>query len=355
MSKPRSIRPPAKTASVRPPKATVRPSKPPSAPPKSAKGHASSKKLQVGPFGVPSVVDDLDDDGTSTDQTGMIAPISLRTLERARFTIMTGASAGQVVPLDDDKTTIGRGMDANIRLADAGVSRIHSRIARTKKGRYYIEDMNSTNGTLVNGEKVTHHDLQVGDRVQIGPNVVLQFEMFDGAEDALAKRLYEQSTRDALTGVFNRRVFNERFSAEISFAERHRSPLAVLLMDLDNFKLVNDTHGHVAGDTTLRLFATTVQSMIRVEDVFARFGGEEFVLLVRGADKVSVLDFAERVRGKTQALQVKEGTATFSITVSIGVAMLSECQTKPAEQALLTMADERVYKAKSSGRNRVVG
>lgn len=301
------------------------------------------------------MADPEDEDGTSTDQTAMVEPISLRTLERARFTIMTGASAGQVVSLDANVTTVGRGVDADIRLADAGVSRIHSRIGRTKKGRYTIEDMNSTNGTLVNGERVVHHELQVGDRVQVGPNVVLQFEMFDGAEEALAKRLYDQSTRDALTGIFNRRVFDERFASETSFAERHRSPLGILMMDLDNFKQVNDSYGHVGGDAALRLFAQTVQSMIRAEDVFARFGGEEFALLVRGSDRTSVLDFAERVRGKTQSLQVVEGNARFSFTVSIGVAMLSECQTRPVGPALLALADERVYKAKRAGRNRVEG
>ena len=140
----------------------------------------------------------------------------------------------------------------------------------------------STNGIYVNGERKQQAKLQPGDQVQVGPNVTLRFSMIDVAEEALARQLFDSSTRDALTHAFNRKYLMGRLVSEVAYAERHKSRLGLLLFDLDHFKQVNDEHGHIAGDAVLQGVAGFVTRLIRTEDVFARYGGEEFVVLVRG-------------------------------------------------------------------------
>jgi diguanylate cyclase (GGDEF)-like protein len=227
--------------------------------------------------------------------------------------------------------------------------------------------MGSTNGTFLGGERILRAELQSGDRFQVGPNVVLRFAMVDEAEEALARQLYESSTRDALTGAYNRKYFFERLHAEVAFALRHGTRLGVILFDLDHFKAVNDTHGHIAGDQLLRRVATRVMELIRTEDVLARYGGEEFVLLARGIERPGLVLFAERVRRAVEELQVPWEDVILRGTISVGLADVDECKPEgtratdagsegtdvgPAE-AMLVMADERLYRAKAAGRNRV--
>jgi diguanylate cyclase (GGDEF)-like protein len=144
---------------------------------------------------------------------------------------------------------------------------------------------------------------------------------------------------------------------------RHRSKLSVLLFDLDHFKTMNDTYGHLAGDEVLRGVSAQVIKLIRAEDVFSRYGGEEFVILVRGIDQANVVLFAERVRRAIEKLIIVYETHALRATISVGVSSLAECTERTPSrpqhpehalgEAMLLLADERLYRAKSSGRNRV--
>jgi len=169
----------------------------------------------------------------------------------------------------------------------------------------------------------------------------------------LAHKLYEGSTRDALTGLYNRKYAGERLAAEVAYAHRHGTLLSLVLFDLDYFKRVNDSFGHLAGDGVLRVVAGQVQKTIRAEDVLARYGGEEFVVLVRGIEHKSVGVLAERIRKGVERLEIPWESRNLKTTVSIGVASLSECGPKAAAEALVALADERLYQAKAGGRNRV--
>jgi diguanylate cyclase (GGDEF)-like protein len=311
---------------------------------------AFDEPLSVNAAGVPVVWEEAPREGTETDKTAQFEPNSVRKGEHARFMLMTGQAAGMVIALDREITVIGRGREADISLADTGLSRRHCEITR-EEGRYLIRDLGSTNGTVVNGRRVQVWPLRVGDRVQLGPNVVLQFALFDETEETLARRLYEASTRDALTGAFNRRFLLERLDAEISYAHRHASPLTLLVIDLDHFKQVNDRHGHEGGDAVLREFSALVMSMIRVEDVFGRIGGEEFVLVVRGISRGDAERFAERLRNGVERLKIGHRGEKVAITVSIGLAHLHENDTNMGSHALLRLADRRLYEAKGAGRN----
>ncbi len=291
---------------------------------------------------------------TRPTETSMLAYPTVVARDRALLTVLTGINAGQVFTIDTDETTIGRGREVTVRVEDVGISRAHSRIVRTMDGKFYVEDLGSTNGTFVGGRRVERAELRVGDRVQIGPNVVVRFAILDEAEEQLAHQLYEASTKDALTKVYNRKYFVERLAAEVAYAQRHKTPLSLVLFDLDHFKKVNDTHGHLAGDVVLRVVAAQVQRTIRTEDVLARYGGEEFVVLVRGIPHANVAHFGERVRKAVERLTVPWEQLQMKATISVGVASLSECDDQATGETILHRADERLYRAKSAGRNRVI-
>ncbi len=324
-----------------------------------SKGLAAAKAL-------PQLYDGPTPELSLTEQSPIVEPLSVRKNERPSLTFISGVEAGRVFPLDHVDTFIGRTPESTIQLAEGGISRKHSRITRTDLGTYLIEDLGSTNGTMLNGKRITRAELRPGDRVQLGPGVVFQFVMLDEAEGQLARTLYESSTRDALTGAFNRKYLQDHILSEVSFATRHRTALSFLLFDLDHFKKVNDSFGHPGGDAVLRGIADTVRKITRPEDIFTRYGGEEFALLARGVKIEDGVRFAERLRKSIESLRIVHEGRTIQTTVSVGVAELWECQTEtenarptPALSAtsggaLLALADRRLYLAKTAGRNRVI-
>lgn len=294
-----------------------------------------------------------DDDAPSTEQTNVVAPRSMRTAQRPTLMMMAGDGAGRLIRIETDRITIGRSKRATVELLENGVSRLHCAVIREKSGRWMMEDLGSTNGTLVNGGRVTRVELHAGDRIQLGPDVVLQFGFFDDAEESLQTKLYEAATRDPLTRAHNRRYLMERLSAEVSFATRHSQKLALVLFDIDHFKRVNDSHGHAVGDTVLREVAFAVTQTLRNEDVLARYGGEEFVVLARGLSIKNGALLAERMRRALEIRSIDADGKKVKVTVSSGVAGLDECAL-PTGTALLGLADARLYRAKASGRNCVV-
>lgn len=297
-------------------------------------------------------IEDDDESGLSrTSQTAIkISPVKGN--ENAMLTVLTGLSAGKVYTLMKVETVIGRGRDCGVKLDDQGISRKHCRVVGTIEGGFVVEDLDSTNGTYVNGKRHKRSKLKPGDRLQIGPDVVLRFAMSDETEEALAKKLYESSTRDPLTFTSTRKYFDERLEAEVAYARRHKTPLGVMMIDVDHFKVVNDTYGHATGDVVLRRVAQELQNVIRTEDTLARYGGEEFVVLVRGIKQRNVVHFAERIRHAVQKLDIRADGRQVGVTVSIGIAMLADCSKEQETKEILGLADERLYRAKRAGRNR---
>ena len=296
------------------------------------------------------------DEAPSTDRSPAVAPRSMRTAKRPMLMVLVGKAAGRVFRIERDRTVVGRSVRAGIVIDEHGVSRRHCAIVREDGATWVIEDLGSKNGTLVNGFRQERAPLSAGDRVQLGPDVVLQFGFYDDAEEGLAVELYDAATRDPLTRAHNRRYLMERLSAELSYATRHGDDLSIILLDVDRFKAINDEHGHLCGDSVLRNVADIVAGMLRAEDVFARYGGEEFVVLARGLGPEKAALAAERIRRAVEARPVETASGSagrIRVTVSAGVAALSEDRGTTAS-ALLTIADGRLYRAKQAGRNRVV-
>jgi two-component system, cell cycle response regulator len=164
---------------------------------------------------------------------------------------------------------------------------------------------------------------------------------------------------DALTGVFNRRYVDRRLLEEIARARRQSYPVSFMYIDIDHFKRVNDTVGHGGGDEVLREVANRIKAELRLSDALARFGGEEFVVLLIDADLESATYVGERIRAGIAAsmIELSHGVKV-SITASVGVSSLAQVpgDVSPEEQAtqLIEQADEALYQAKEGGRNRVI-
>ncbi|AKJ28120.1 sensor domain-containing diguanylate cyclase [Caldimonas brevitalea] len=172
----------------------------------------------------------------------------------------------------------------------------------------------------------------------------------------LAEQLYAQAVRDPLTGALNRRGFEENTRRLAALSAQLGQSVAVLMLDIDHFKQVNDTHGHHVGDLVLRALANLAQRAKRETDVFARLGGEEFCLVLPGTDVPGARVFADRLRRSFETLEIDTGRNFLSCTVSIGVgyASASALQQGRADLVdLLNQADEALYQAKRAGRNRV--
>ncbi len=160
-------------------------------------------------------------------------------------------------------------------------------------------------------------------------------------------RIQKLMQTDPLTGLANRRYFNQRFETDASFSRRNNHPLSLVMADLDRFKSVNDNYGHDAGDEVLMGFADLISANCRTEDLPARFGGEEFIILLPGTGLNKTLQFCERIRKKMEKISFREGK--IRVTVSMGAALFTRDDTL---EHLVKRADQALYRAKQNGRNR---
>ena len=158
---------------------------------------------------------------------------------------------------------------------------------------------------------------------------------------------------DGLTGAFNRRFGMQRLKEEYSRAVRQEAPLAVLMVDIDHFKRINDTYGHLVGDRAIKLVVEQIRHVVREGDVIVRYGGEEFMVILPGADSHNAVEVAERLRRRVGETELRQGDQTIHMTASIGVASLPEIRVESPED-LIECADEALYQAKRNGRNQVV-
>jgi diguanylate cyclase (GGDEF)-like protein len=274
--------------------------------------------------------------------------------DRPYLIILAGGSVGEIYALKQAESLIGRGQSAAIRIEDDGISRRHAKVVVEGKD-VYVQDLKSVNGTLVNGELVTARRLLAdGDKITLGATTILKFTYIDDLEVTFQRKMLEAALRDGLTAAFNKRYFLERLGTELAFAQRHHTPLSLIMMDVDHFKKINDTHGHPAGDEVLAALSNVAHEIIRKEDVFARYGGEEFAVLCRSVDVAHAGVLAERLRERIANTVVEYEGEKIPITVSLGVADISEDPAAANSEKLIAAADDALYEAKQGGRNRVV-
>lgn len=278
----------------------------------------------------------------------------------------SGSMIGRLFRLDKERMVLGRADTNEVVLREDGVSRRHATIVRTAAG-FVLHDGESgsdgtfkpsTNGVYVNGERVTEHLLHAGDRIQLGSsNAVLRFQLLDAIDVQAAEDLFSNATRDGLTGAFKKEYFAEQLRTDFAFASRRRQPLSLVVLDVDFFKKLNDGFGHLAGDHVLKSLARLITDALRTEDVFARWGGEEFAILLRDTDEERAVAIAERIRKRIEDYAFIFEVDRLPVTVSMGVATHHHGEANRQYEStdqLFKAADTALYAAKHGGRNRVV-
>jgi diguanylate cyclase (GGDEF)-like protein len=265
--------------------------------------------------------------------------------------VIYGPELGKRVQLGAAPFEIGRSSKNDLIIDQESISRHHARIT-FDGANFWVADLESTNGTFVNDDVVPEQRLRDGDQVRVGRSI-LKFMTGENIEVHYHEEIYRLMTVDGLTQVYNRRYFNEALEREFNRSKRYDRALSLVAFDIDHFKRVNDTHGHLAGDNLLRQIVAAVKPRLRREDIFARTGGEEFGVLLPEVPLDGARSTAEKVRRIVETTPLHVDQDAVPVTISLGCAMLGPADTTPEE--LYRRADERLYEAKQGGRNRVAG
>ena len=286
------------------------------------------------------------DETTRISARGLATPARGIGRRRPRLVFLAGTNVGAVYPVGHG-TVLGRASDATVLVDSDEVSRKHARIIEGSGG-WVIEDLESRNGTFLNGERVSApRTLTDGDKIELGSGIVLRFAFFDELDESYHRTMYESSLRDGLTRAFNRKYFDERLDQEFAYSLRHGSALSLLMIDIDHFKTINDTLGHPADDSVLTQLAGQMLRIIRAEDVFARYNGEEFVILSRGITLEAARAFGERVRAFVEHYPFLHNDQKLDVTVSVGAAAVPHPELLQPTM-LIEAADKALYKAKGT-------
>lgn len=269
----------------------------------------------------------------------------------AFLVVFAGFRLGDCIPLARGRQLIGRDRSATVYLPDESVSRIHGAIVVGVR-EVVIEDHESTNGCMVNGHATAATVLRNGDEITLG-DVVLRY--YDGScrEGAYHLALYEQTSRDPLTGLLNRRRILQRATDSLALAATLQQSIAVVVVDTDRFKLVNDRYGHAVGDRLLQQIGEALRGCLRGDCYLGRLGGDEFLAVLADVDARDAQIVGARFNGRVRALSV-EGLDGFGHpSVTIGIA-LSDPQRGESIDALIDRADQAMLEAKRQGRDRLV-
>ncbi|MGD9589126.1 MAG: diguanylate cyclase [Pyrinomonadaceae bacterium] len=278
---------------------------------------------------------------------------------RPALVFLSGDLIAVPIPLEREQVELGREIGSDVRLNDSKVSRQHALILTseepiTGKPVYTLKDCDSRNGTFLNGQRVTEEVLHNGDKIGIGDQL-LRFDLLDEIDREYQRLIHRLISHDDLTGLLSGRSFFSELRREAERAKIERRSFCVLMMDIDHFKNVNDTFGHLTGSKTLEEIGETIINCLRSGDAAARFGGEEFAAFLLDAEVGQAFVAAERIRSEIEARAfsiVRQGQVgeTHHVTVSIGIASFPDDSSDPIE--LVEMADSALYRAKREGRNK---
>jgi diguanylate cyclase (GGDEF)-like protein len=292
------------------------------------------------------------DNDSSTTQRRTIRPqrgFELRGASDACLVVLQGQRLGQRIDIGEQALTFGRAPECDFQIVERSVSRQHAQVWKGSGG-YRVKDLDSTNKTLLNDQPIIEAELKDGDHITVG-SCVLKFMERSSVEARYHDEIYQLATMDPLTGLYNRRHFLELLERELARTTSHQRPLALLIIDLDHFKSVNDLYGHPAGDMVLKLVGASLQANARGEFIVARIGGEEFAAVLPEQDIGEATVFAQRLRSAIEALELDATAGPRKVTVSIGVACWKPGKGGVAD--LMRATDAELYRAKQDGRNRV--
>lgn len=265
---------------------------------------------------------------------------------------ISGRETGQMHNLAGRTVKLGRDPSCQVVLDDPHVSRFHAEVF-TEGGKISIRDAGSTNGIFVNGKKVESQELLDGDKILIGTRLYFKFCYQDAVDQNYQQSLFRAANIDALTQLYNKKYFVDVLSKEFSFSRRTEQPLSLMMIDVDHFKKINDTHGHMAGDLVLKSVGQYLQQHLRLENIACRYGGEEFAIILRNVGDDLAGHIGERLRKAIESETIDHRGTAIKITVSIGVATFENNNLETIED-LIQRADSHLYEAKNTGRNKIV-
>ncbi|MFO0891330.1 MAG: GGDEF domain-containing protein [Isosphaeraceae bacterium] len=270
--------------------------------------------------------------------------------------IVRGGIPGTMLRLAQEASSLGRSAENTFQIHDHTVSRRHAVIWVDGDGSAWITDVGSSNGTFVDGRRLPlHTPIRVNDggRIQLGSATLLKFLKLDPCDEGFQREMFERIVRDSLTGLYNRGYFLNQVGPLCDLVAGRSLGLAIILIDLDHFKRINDTYGHDAGDRVLREVAQVLRESTRSDDLIARYGGEEFILALPSSSLQQASERAERIRQALGSLEVDVDGFPIRLTASLGLAFDRSSRAQNLA-ALITKADESLYEAKRQGRNRVI-
>jgi diguanylate cyclase (GGDEF)-like protein len=294
----------------------------------------------------------FDGDVTQISRSGAVESEVRRV---ATLVVVQGAQIGRHYPLRRNRVVLGRSEAADIVLPDKEVSRAHAAIEAVRLGSetlFRLVDLGSTNRVFVNGRPSEAHILAEGDKLQLGGQV-LKFELHDAIDSQFHTEIRNRIHYDDLTGLLTYESFRAALTWEIERYANSARGCAVVMMDLDDFKQVNDRHGHLAGSFVLREIGALLRSKLRHFDVAGRYGGEEFIAYLPDTVIAEARTAGERMRQVVEQHVFEHHGRAITITLSAGISHFPE-DGREHEQ-LVSAADARLYEAKRAGKNRVVG
>lgn len=268
-------------------------------------------------------------------------------------TVISGPRTGLTfIVKPNSGLTLGRSPDADIQIIDTGISRKHIYM-HYADNTVFVEDLESANGTYVNGKQLSGEiEVRNGDQISIGISTVLKFSLSNELDAEYQDHIQQQLSRDALTNAYNRKAFTQCLNNVYITAKQDLAPVCLLMIDIDHFKTINDTHGHQVGDKILKFVAETLFKSVKSVDYVCRYGGDEFSVICPNTDSLRSLQLAEKIRTNVEGLKFKVNDVRINVTVSIGISNYPENQIQCVSQ-FIAYADKAMYKAKRNGRNQI--
>ncbi len=263
--------------------------------------------------------------------------------------VMHGSLLGMTYAIRDEVIAIGRTATLDIPIDDENVSRRHAEITFDGSS-VKIKDLDSTNGTFVNSQRITDTILHDGDLILIG-RVLFKFIRSSSIENRFFDQMYALATTDFLTGIFNRQHIISRLESEFARSRRYNRPLSILLYDIDHFKHVNDSFGHLAGDQLLMESSRLIGKSVRSQDYYGRFGGDEFMIICPETDLNNTVLLAQRLVQVLAKWSYSYQSRKLDFNISIGLAALSDEMRSAVD--LIAKADTLMYRSKQRGRNHI--
>lgn len=292
------------------------------------------------------------------EMDGSTQRYALGAVQRIRFEkklptliVLRGVDAGLRIPLAKTTVTLGRTVDADIVFNDDQISRRHARIALDPiENRYVLSDLGSTNGTFLNDQPANDSHLHDGDKIFLG-SIILKFVLQDELESESGEVVDRLMFRDELTGLVVKRRFDSELTFRLNQASVQKQPLALLMMDMDGLKRVNDTHGHAAGSFVIAEVGRIIGELCQERGQACRFGGDEFQAFAVNAPLDQARELGEAIRSAIRSRAFRHESTDLRVTISIGIAAYPN-HGRTIDK-LVKAADDALYRAKAKGRDTV--